>query len=161
MNNIKSQLKRLKTIEPDRDFAIRAKYAVLSSAHSAHRSSFAFPQFSFARNSVAWVGAGLSAALLLVAIILPFAFPKPSLSASLSPEDLINEYGSLPINIQLKEIKYDQTVNQTISSAITEVSDTKTKHLNSDIINSEAKNASLNDASSTKNVENLLNQVIN
>lgn len=160
MNNIKSQLKRLKTIEPDRDFAIRAKYAVLSPRGTQH-SSFALPQLPFVRNSLwAWAGAGLSAALLLVVIILPFAFPKPTLSASLSPEDLINEYGGLPINIQLKEIKYDQTVNQTISSAITEVSDTKTKHLNSAIINSEANNASLNDTNA-KNVDALLNQVIN
>ena len=162
MNKLKAQLKQLRTIEPDRDFAIRAKYAILADRRDAHHFSFALPKFSFTRNSMlAWSGAGLTVALLLIVIILPLAFAKPTLSASLSPETLISEYGNLPINIQLKEIKYDQTVSQTISSAITEVSDTKTKHLNSDVINLEAQNASLMNDASTTSVDALLNQVIN
>lgn len=161
MNKIKAQLKHLRTIEPDRDFAIRAKYAILRDQRDARTFSFALSKFSFTRSSAwAWSGAGLTVALLLIVVLLPFAFPKPTLSASLSPETLINEYGNLPINIQLKEITYDQSVSQTISSAITEVSNTKTKHLNADLINAEAKNAIPSDASTT-NVDTLLNQVIN
>lgn len=161
MNNIKSQLKRLKAIEPDRDFVIRAKYAFISSMQPTHNTVHALPRFANIRAmSWAWTGAGLTIALLLAVVAIPFAFPKPSLSASLSPDTLISEYGNLPINIQLKEITYGQDVNQTISSAITEVSDTKTKHLNSDVISSEAKNASIEDPS-VKNVDSLLNQVIN
>jgi hypothetical protein len=161
MNKLKAQLKHLRTIEPDRDFAIRAKFAILSDRRDAHHFPFVLPKFSFTRNAVlAWSGAGLTVALLLIVVILPLAFAKPTLSASLSPETLINEYGNLPINIQLKEIKYDQTVSQTISSAITEVSDTKTKHLNLDLINIEAESAIQDDASTTS-VDALLNQVIN
>ncbi|MEK7089384.1 MAG: hypothetical protein AAB920_01040 [Patescibacteria group bacterium] len=165
MNKLKAQLRQLRTIEPDRDFAIRAKYAILSDRRDARGFSFALPKFSlpslFARNAVlAWSGAGLTVALLLLVIVLPLAFARPTLSASLSPETLISEYGNLPINIQLKEIKYDQIVSQTISSAITEVSDTKTKHLNSDLINEEAQNALFSNASTTS-VDALLNQVIN
>ncbi|MCX6788298.1 MAG: hypothetical protein NTZ36_00230 [Candidatus Jorgensenbacteria bacterium] len=160
MINIKEQLKQLRTIEPDRDFAIRAKYAIIGN-RDIRESSFSLPRFSFSRNAWALSGAGLTAILLLIIVAVPLAFPKPTLSASLSPETLIGEYGNLPINIQLKEITYEQTVSQTISSAISEVSDTKTSHLNSDLINSEAqKNASIDDTGA-KNVDTLLNQVIN
>lgn len=157
MNNIKDQLKQLRAIQPDRDFAIRAKFEILAPART---QGFSFPKFSIHRNMVlAWSGVGLTALLLLV-VMIPLFFPKPTLSASLSTETLINEYGSLPINIQLKEIKYDQAVNQTISSAITEVSNTKTKHLNSNILSSEAQKATVKSVD-TKNVDALLNQAIN
>ena len=157
MNNIKDQLKLLRAIEPDRNFAIRAKFEILAPTRSR---SFSFPTFAIHRNAIlAWSGAGLTAILLFV-VAIPLFFPKPSMSASLSTETLINEYGSLPINIQLKEIKYDQTVNQTISSAITEVSNTKTKHLNSDILSSEAQKATMKSVTTT-NVDALLNQAIN
>ena len=158
MNNIKDQLKQLRAIEPDRDFAIRAKFEILAPTKS--RGFSLFPKLNIHRNvMLAWSGAGLTVMLLLV-IAVPLFFPKPSMSASLSTETLINEYGNLPINIQLKEIKYDQTVNQTISSAITEVSNTKTKHLNSDILSSEAQNATIKNVE-TQNVDALLNQAIN
>lgn len=160
MNKLKSQLKHLRTIEPDRDFAIRTKFAILTDRRDTRHFSLMLPKFSFTRNSVlAWGGAGLTIALLLIVVILPLAFAKPTLSASLSPDTLISEYGNLPINIQLKEIKYDQTVSQTIASAITEVSDVSTKHLNSDLISKEANNAALDDARATS-VDALLNQVI-
>lgn len=158
MNNIKDQLKQLRTIEPDRAFAIRAKYEILAPAKSQGLSLF--PKLNIHRNVLlAWSGAGLTAVLLFV-VTIPLFFPKPTLSASLSTETLMNEYGSLPINIQLKEIKYDQAVNQTIASAITEVSNTKTKHLNSTILNSEAQKATIKSVE-TKNVDTLLNQAIN
>lgn len=157
MNNTKLQLKKLSTITPDREFVLRARQAVLR-AHTpmAHPSyQFALPRF----NVWSLSGAGLSVALLLVIVIMPFAFPQPSLSASLNAETIIKEFSNLPINIQLKEITYEQKVSQTITSAISEVSDTKIQHLNTSILQTEQEQAMLPEIS-TSSVDMMLEQVM-
>ena len=158
MEHIKSQLKALKAITPDREFAVRAKRAILGEERIALH---AVPRFAMPRlSSWGWLGAGLTTAMLVVVTIVPLAYPEPTFSASLNPENITKEYGNLPINIQLKEISYEQRVNQTIASAITEVSDTKVKHLNADILKTEQRGAALSE-SSTTDVDALLEQIMN
>lgn len=162
MQELKAHLKRMKAIEPDRSFAVRAKYEILARNNKEDSRAFTLPAFSFQftrASLLTWGGIGLTAILLGIVVATPILFPKPTLSASLSTDTLLSEYGNLPINIQLREITYDQTVNQTISSAITEVRDTKTQHLSSDLIAAEAKTAAT-PAASTTDVDALLNQVI-
>lgn len=161
MDNLQRQLKLLRAIEPDRDFALRAKMEILRTAPNETRG-ISLPSFirTLRTPAFAWSGFALTAVLIVVVVGTPILFPKPTMSASLSADTLLEEYNSLPINIQLKEISYDQTVNQTVSSAISEVSDTKTKHLNSELINSEANKVAPVDAT-TSNVDSLLDQAIN
>jgi hypothetical protein len=122
-------------------------------AHPSYQ--FALPRF----NVWSLSGAGLSVALLLVIVIMPFAFPQPSLSASLNAETIIKEFSNLPINIQLKEITYEQKVNQTITSAISEVSDTKIQHLNASILKTEQEQAMFPEMG-TSSVDLMLEQVM-
>lgn len=158
MEHIKSQLKGLKAITPDREFAARAKLQILGKQRS---SMLALPRVvSMPHISPwGWLGAGLTTALLAVITIIPLAFPRPTLSASLNVENLANEYGNLPINIQLKEISYEQRMNQTITSALSEVSGTKVKHLNMDILKTEQQSTLLE--SSTTDVDAMLQQIMN
>lgn len=158
MEHTKAQLKTLKAIFPDRSFVLRAKHAILNETRPAatFSRSFTLPTFSWT-----WISASLSVALVAAIAIIPLAFPKPTFSASLNSEVITNEFSDLPINIQLKEITYEQRMSQTITSAISEVSDTTTKHLNAAIINTEAQNASSSEASTTKDVDALLQQVLN
>lgn len=157
MEHIKSQLKQLKAITPDRDFAARAKLQILGGERQTVVA--ALPRFSVSRSSWAWLGAGLSTALIAVVMMIPLAFPEQTY-ASLNVENIANEYGNLPINIQLKEISYEQNVNQTIATALTEVSDTKIKHLNTEILKTEQAETLLPE-SSTTDVDAMLQQIMN
>ncbi len=158
MEHIKSQLKQLKAIAPDREFAARAKLQILGETRAP---SFALPRVSLPHTiSWGWLGAGLTTALVAIVMVIPLAFPEPTFSASLNAENIANEYGNLPINIQLKEISYEQRVNQTIASALTEVSDTKVKHLNADILKTEQAETMLPE-SSTTDVDAMLQQIMN
>ncbi len=156
MEHIKSQLKQLKAITPDRDFAARAKLQILGGERPA---IVTLPHFSMSRSSWAWIGAGLSIALIAVVMMIPLAFPEQTY-ASLDVGNIANEYGNLPINIQLKEISYEQNVNRTIATALTEVSDTKATHLNAEILKTEQAQTALPE-SSTTDVDAMLQQIMN
>ncbi len=140
-DHLTTQLKKLSTIEPDPRFAARARKAVLASrpGYAGIRVSFSFSAFPM----WAWSGAALTTLLVGTIVLIPLALPRPTLSASFNAESLSSEYENLPINIQLKEIRYEQTVNQAITSAITEATDTNMKHLNTSLIQSEEKDAAL------------------
>ncbi len=157
MEHIKRQLKTLNAIAPDREFAARAKARIVGETRTA--PSFTLPRVALPHISFwSYAGAGLTAMLLLVITAIPLAFPNPT-AASLNPENLVNEYGNLPINIQLKEITYEQGVNQAIASALSEVSDTKMKHLNASLLKAEQPTSTLD--TTTTDVDAMLQQIMN
>jgi hypothetical protein len=105
--------------------------------------------------------AGAFASLVAVLLTSIFLFSGDSASTALaSPEVLSKEFSSLNINIELQEIDYRQNVNQTIASAISEISDNKTRHLNQDVLNSENKNLDLDVMGTDPQIDQLLDSVI-
>jgi hypothetical protein len=68
----------------------------------------------------------------------------------------------MDLNLQIEEITYSQDIHDTIASALNEISNSKTNHMNSSIIESE--NDYINQLENVENEEeinNLLNRVIN
>jgi hypothetical protein len=129
------QLKRLRSIAPDRAFLVRSKNNILA---SQKRAVFGLPKFKIP----VWAFAGLTAVAIFtlgVSLSLSLFSPKPALSA-LDSEKLNSEFENLGINIQLREIGYNQSVEQTINSAISEIGNTGTRHLNGSLIEQEEKN---------------------
>ena len=145
------QLKTLKNVTPDTGFISRTRKNFILPIQSSKQ---AFSLFS-------WQYASVFAAILIVIFALPFFFiPEPTL-ASLDSETISKEVHALPINIQLKEVRYDESVQNTISDAISEASNTDINHLNKSLLEKE-KNLSLQTKNNEieKNVDDLLNEVI-
>lgn len=129
------QLKQLRSIAPDPAFLARSKNSILNSRKAAgfKLSDFKMP---------VWAFAGLAAVAVFalgISLSLSFLSPKPVLSA-LDPSKLNKEFDNLGINIQLREIKYEQAIDQTITSAISEIGSSGTRHLNSSLLEQEQKN---------------------
>lgn len=122
------QLKKLRAIEPDTMFVAHSRSAVLNYKKPSPRFVFTTPHF---------IGTAFAFAVFMLLIISFIQRSSPVLSSSLNPKNLSEEFENLSINIQLTEIKYNQTMNQTIASALTEISDTRTRHLNSSLLESE------------------------
>ncbi len=146
------QLRKLRSIEPDSGFMSVSRRTIL--AFRKQEPIFAWPSFSF---KLAGAFAGL-VAVLITSIAL---FSGNSASTALaSPEVLNKEFSSLNINVELQEIDYRQNVNQTITSAISEISSNKASHLNQDVLNSESNNLDLNASGTDPQIDQLLNSVI-
>lgn len=115
------QLKQLKNIEPDPNFAVRSKLLILSSPR---------------KMGIFWVSPvwrfGFALGIFAIITTLTILFqtnktPQPVLSSSFSENKLQEEFDNLSINISLEEIKYRQALNQAIVSALNEVSENLAK----------------------------------
>jgi hypothetical protein len=151
LNHIQ-QLKRLRTIQPDPEFIRNSRAVVLAIR----------PQTIEKRWSVLlWFGA-TAMAIIMIGFITTFSIfsVKPVLSASLDAQNINNEFDGLNINIELKEVKYQQSANQTITSAISEISDTSTRHLNNNVLEGEKSQASTDGNPLNTDIDKLLDQVI-
>ena len=148
------QLKKLNAIEPDAEFVRRSRNHIVS---MKNEPAFAFPSFSFFPR-LSLVGAFVFAGLLL-AIFYPFSFSSNQTFSALSAEAINREFDNLSINMQLNEIKFDQNAHQTIAAAIMEITDMKTQHLSSQILESE--NVGMTIDETGNQIDELLNQVIN
>ena len=129
MNDLVPQLNKLRAIQPDQDFSVRSKSVILALHPHPNTARFRMPFALF------WVGA--MAAVLLVAV---FVFPatRGGITVSaLNPERISQELNSLDISVELQAIRYRQVSNQEIASAINEIGDTRTRHLNPDLLQSE------------------------
>ncbi|MDO8557075.1 MAG: hypothetical protein Q7R98_01275 [Candidatus Jorgensenbacteria bacterium] len=162
--NLVTQLKKLSAIEPDREFVARSRghfmvqrkvHATLAAPSVTGARTFSFP-FVFPQMKLAGAFAFLG---LLVFLLTPFIFQTPQLSA-LSADAINREYDNMSINIQLNEISFDQNAHQTIATAITEITDMKTKHLSSQILESEVKDITTV-SDEVDQVDAMLNQIIN
>ncbi len=124
--NIIDKLHTLKqATSPDAEFAAHTRRLLFAIQPIPHR----FPTWVFA----------VTAAVILVAVSGLLLPSSPTISSSLDAKFLQEEFNDLNINIQLQEITYRQDINETISSALDEVSGTHISHLNPDILKSEEK----------------------
>jgi len=149
-NDLRIQLKKLKGIQPDPDFIRRSKSVIIALHPHPAAMRFRVPFSLF------WAGA-MAVVLLLAVVIFP-AEQSVSIS-SLNPDRLAQELNDLDINVQLKEIKYYQTSNQEIALAINEIGDTRTRHLNSALLESELENVETQTATNPE-IDQLLDEVI-
>ncbi len=149
-DQIISQLKRFKEIEPDAHFAAGSRRVILA---------FKKQEPVFIRPNLRLVGVFAGIVAVLTASI--FLFSGNSASTVLaSPEVLSQEFNSLKINIELKGIDYRQNVNRTIASAISEISDNKVQHLNQSILKSESDSLNFDANGTNPQIDELLNKVI-
>jgi len=154
--HIIKQLKSLQTIEPDNGFVFRTRNLfVPATIATVNISPRPFSIFN-------WQYASAFALVLISVIVIPFfMFTPEETLASLDTQALTSEIHSLPINVQLEELKYNETAQETITTAVSEASNTDTNHLNTSLIRREGEiiNA-INEEEVETNVDDLLNQVI-
>jgi len=153
-NEIISQLKKLNAIQPDPVFARHTRRKII-----ADKNRF----FGIPVSPRVILMGSLSFAILVITLIVPVAFPGQQVPAALSADAINKEYDNLSINIRLKEIIYDQTAQQTISSAINEITETKGKHMNTGVLKAESAGIlNSNDVMNSEiDVDALLDKVIN
>ncbi|MEK7630034.1 MAG: hypothetical protein AAB432_01455 [Patescibacteria group bacterium] len=145
------KLKKLKLIEPDPVFLKKSRVLILS-AKSVNTSAFRWPV-------LVWTMSSVFAVLIIGFIVSISILPaKPVLSAALDTQSLNNEFTNLNISIQLQEINYDQSVGQTINSAIGEIKNNAVKHLNDAVLKNES--AGLNLEESSSQINQLLDNLV-
>lgn len=142
------QLKTLKAIAPEEGFARRSRTLIL--ARAPERPNIAL-WFQLA-------GALTFAALLLFLSPL-FPSAQPVLSSSLDPARLADEFNGLSVNIQLDEIRYQQGADLTITSAMNEIADTRTRHLNPATLNAETPTLAADEDQMGTHINALLDEV--
>ncbi len=147
--NVISHLQKLKVVTPDSDFEAGTRRLVLA----IHPTPYRIP---------IWIW-GVSFAAVLLAVIssgLLISSP-PVISSSLDSELLRQEFNELGVNIHIKELTYQQDINQTITSALTEISNIQVSHLNPSILKSEEEQIrELEEEDGTSEIDVLLNQII-
>lgn len=145
------KLNNLKFIEPDAVFVKKCRSEILALKPRK--------PFAFAWPVLIWSG---GFAVLLIAAILSFTTTtqKQLPTTSLNSHKLNQEFDNLTINIQLQEIRYQQNINQTIASALNEIGDTNTKHLNSSILEKEKSDLLNVNQSQNPEIDQLLESVI-
>ncbi len=155
-NQLIEQLKRLKTIEPDPIFKERGRVLILA------RTKKLAPRFRFSLPILTWSGVFAAVVIILTIATADLAKPKEALSSSFDSKKLNEEFSNLNVNIQLNEIKYQQNVNQTINSALTEISQTQAKHLNQSILQKEASDLDFSSETQSKSqqIDQLLDNVL-
>ncbi|TSC52012.1 MAG: hypothetical protein LiPW41_560 [Parcubacteria group bacterium LiPW_41] len=151
--HIIKQLKNLQTIEPDNGFVSRTRNIFTPNTISIATPSRSFSFFN-------WQYASAFALVLLCVLAVPFfAFTPEETLASLDTESLASEIQSLPINVELKELNYNQKAQETITNAVSEVSNTDTNHLNESLIRKEEEIIKAEEKVDSS-VDDLLNEVI-
>lgn len=150
--HIIKQLKNLRTIEPDNGFVLRTRNIFTPTTTTTPPRSFSFFNWRYA-SAFAFV-------LICVVLTVPFfAFTPEETLASLDTKLLASEIQSLPINVELKELNYNQKAQDIITIAVSEVSNTYTSHLNESLILKEEEIIKAEKEVSS-NIDDLLKQVI-
>ena len=146
MQNILRQLHNLKIIEPSPSFREKSRGLILKIPPKTNYIEW---------RTLSWAGV---TAMVLFVLVVGSNLSKPAIS-SLDENRLNKELGNLNINIQLQEISYQQKVNQTIASALNEISDDDIRHLNKSLFEFEKNNININDSANPE-IERLLNEVL-
>jgi len=145
------QLKKLKAIEPDANFASMSRRSILA---MKTESRMPFWKVNFR------MVAGLSGAVAALAAWV-FLFSGPSASTAFASPELLNqEFTNMNINVEVQQIDYRQNVNKTITSAISEISSNKLSHLNQEVLNSEVGSFSSDATGTDPQIDQLLDKVI-
>ncbi len=149
--DLKKQLKRFRTIEPDESF-LRGSKALIFSFEKKRN-------FTVKTYLVAW--AASFALVFLVILGYVFIPTRGNVLPLASAETLNRELADMNINITLQEVSYNNEVNQTINNAISAITSNKAPHLNGDVLQSEsAKITSSTVTDQSSKIDNLLNQVL-
>ncbi len=146
MQKLLQQLHNLKTIEPSPAFREKSRGLILKIPPKTNYIEW---------RTLSW--AGITAMVLLI-LVIGSNLSKPVIS-SLDENRLNKELNNLNINIQLQEISYQQKINQTIASALNEISDNDVRHLNKSLLETEQNNINANDSFNPE-IDKLLNQII-
>ncbi|MEX1013685.1 MAG: hypothetical protein WDZ80_00815 [Candidatus Paceibacterota bacterium] len=141
------QFKILKVIKPDEDFKQSTRNIILAQKPVENRG------FSFLPKVIAFTAA---LSVILVGFIGFNSLSNPSL-ASLDQEELNNE---IMQSLQIEEIEYRQNINETIASALSEVSSSRSNHLDPSILESENTFIQNKQINRDEEVGELLNQII-
>jgi hypothetical protein len=137
------ELKNLQAIQPDRAFLARGR-------KNFETQAYAWPMPRWALASLTVVGA------FVVFTVLPAILPFSESSTALSADAIQKEFDNLSIGVQLKELEYNQ--EDSIVSALNEIRETRSSHLNTDLLNQES---SLGDlpVSNEEEINRLLKQI--
>ncbi len=146
------KIKNLQAVEPEAAFKLNSRNLILS--HKTKKPLFAF---NFNWPVWAWSGAVAMAAILITITTAILSKPKEAFSSSFDAQKLNKEFSDLNINLQLSEIKYQQKVDQAINSALTEITETQTKHLNASVL--EKEESEMETQPSESQIDELLDQV--
>lgn len=148
-DKIIEQLKTLKGVSPDDTFKDSTKRMVLAAEPKKKSIPTLIPQ---------WAWAAGFAAMLLVAGSAFIMTPTTTVQ-SFDTTELQNELENL--NIEVNQISYTQKTNRTITSALNEISNTQTNHLNKSILEKEHNNIKEIDAKEDlDNIDEMLNKII-
>ena len=152
--NFFKDLQILRNIEPDKNFVENTKRIVLAVSPGKTLTPKSFFGLVFA--------GGL--AMIFLAIVglgsIFFAGSEPALSNSFDSDILRGELDNLAIDLQLDEIAYQQDINNTIASALAEISDYRINHLNLSILESEKGLIEENGEEKDSRIKDLLNKVL-
>ncbi len=139
-------LERLSALEPSPSFVRRTRRAIVQ----PRARWFALPRVA--------VGTLAFATLAILAIVAPISFSNPGVAPALSADAINREFDNLSIAITLGKLQYDYPSNRTITNAVLEITDTKTPHLNGDVLKSE-QDAAASIGASEDQIDVLLEQV--
>ncbi len=145
--NIKTSLKQLRNVRPDGDFVYHTRAQVL-----AGRGPRVVSPFLTAAGGVAFA----AFAMLLVTLLFN---PTPPTVSALDTGALENEFQGLKLDLQLQKLDYNQEVHDTITTALVEI-EGETNHLNEQLIESENDLIGTLTASSSEQIDTLLNRVL-
>lgn len=150
---IAKKLHMLRAISPDRGAMERGKREILAIPNGG------FSVRVFWREQPAWRRTLAYAFAVALLLIIPALSVNrgPSLSSLKDADKLSAEAASLPISIELREVRYQENRNELIGEAITEIEDTNVRHLKTNIIESELESAS--PSSNEDEIERLLEQI--
>ncbi|MFB6212604.1 MAG: hypothetical protein ABEI53_02190 [Candidatus Magasanikbacteria bacterium] len=149
---IKENLKKLRKVEPDKDFVEGTRRLVLAT-NQENQTFSRFPTWSIATAVATFV---------LVIGITSGSFlqdTKPKISSSLNSQNLQKELKSL--SLKLEKINYHQETNRTIATALNEITSSKANHLQGSILKEEVNQIEqFENKYKTEKVNKLLNRVI-
>lgn len=148
-DKIIEQLKTLKSVKPDETFKDSTKRMVLAAEPKTSSMPKIIPEWGWA------VGFAL---ILLVAGSALVITPTTSVQ-SFDTTELQSELSNL--NIEVNEITYTEKTNQTITSALNEISNTQTNHLNKSLLEREKNSLdSIQDSNDSDDINKILNNII-
>lgn len=146
--NILEILKKIGQIQPDAEYGRLSKLAILNASVAPQKRPFFNWQLAFTM-----------AELLLILISGALINDSRPTAPNLNAQALKTEFQNLSINIQLAKIEYSQNVDEAVSLALKEITDKQTDHLNPIILESE-QNKLNSESSNSKDIDNLLNQLL-
>lgn len=133
------QLKKLKAITPDTTWNANARRVVLASREVVHtplRVNYRFLWFT-----VPVLALGVIAFVMLPTLFPPAEDGGLATNGALNPQSIAQELKGLSIHVQIKEIRYQETADNAVATALSEITDSATRHLSPSLLKSEEADA--------------------